>query len=394
MMNSKGKNRPHTQKVKTIALSIFLAMIVWLMVMLLTDPDITTTVSNLDVRFAGEAALREKSLAVTGKDSIPPLSVVVTGKRSDLMRNMDGIYVQVDLSDINSVGEYNLTGTISIPSTRIKVERERYGDIPITIEPLTTKEIDVTVKQTGSVKDKLVQSVISDPRVTIMGAESEMEKVEGAVATVDISNMREDNIMEVSYLLTDASGALINENETLESMNSNVIVTNTVYDIASLPVTPKLTEELSKNYILKTNETTVTPTAVTVGVKDSAQGSVTAVIDKPNGGEGEYRVEGGEGVYVPPESALVKVKPEIVRKETAQIDLAVEAENVPEGTSAKVEGNVTATVTGAEGTLNADNVKASVDLEGLSKGTYLLPVNIYGDNINAEGEYTINVTIE
>ncbi len=394
MMNSKGKNRPHTQKVKTIALSIFLAMIVWLMVMLLTDPDITTTVSNLDVRFAGEAALREKSLAVTGKDSIPPLSVVVTGKRSDLMRNMDGIYVQVDLSDINSVGEYNLTGTISIPSTRIKVERERYGDIPITIEPLTTKEIDVTVKQTGSVKDKLVQSVISDPRVTIMGAESEMEKVEGAVATVDISNMREDNIMEVSYLLTDASGALINENETLESMNSNVIVTNTVYDIASLPVTPKLTEELSKNYILKTNETTVTPTAVTVGVKDSAQGSVTAVIDKPNGGEGEYRVEGGEGVYVPPESALVKVKPEIVRKETAQIDLAVEAENVPEGTSAKVEGNVTATVTGAEGTLNADNVKASVDLEGLSKGTYLLPVNIYGDNISAEGEYTINVTIE
>ena len=394
MMNSKGKNRPHTQKVKTIALSIFLAMIVWLMVMLLTDPDITTTVSNLDVRFAGEAALREKSLAVTGKDSIPPLSVVVTGKRSDLMRNMDGIYVQVDLSDINSVGEYNLTGTISIPSTRIKVERERYGDIPITIEPLTTKEIDVTVKQTGSVKDKLVQSVISDPRVTIMGAESEMEKVEGAVATVDISNMREDNIMEVSYLLTDASGALINENETLESMNSNVIVTNTVYDIASLPVTPKLTEELSKNYILKTNETTVTPTAVTVGVKDSAQGSVTAVIDKPNGGEGEYRVEGGEGVYVPPESALVKVKPEIVRKETAQIELAVEAENVPEGTSAKVEGNVTATVTGAEGTLNADNVKASVDLEGLSKGTYLLPVNIYGDNINAEGEYTINVTIE
>ena len=394
MMNSKGKNRPHTQKVKTIALSIFLAMIVWLMVMLLTDPDITTTVSNLDVRFAGEAALREKSLAVTGKDSIPPLSVVVTGKRSDLMRNMDGIYVQVDLSDINSVGEYNLTGTISIPSTRIKVERERYGDIPITIEPLTTKEIDVTVKQTGSVKDKLVQSVISDPRVTIMGAESEMEKVEGAVATVDISNMREDNIMEVSYLLTDASGALINENETLESMNSNVIVTNTVYDIASLPVTPKLTEELSKNYILKTNETTVTPTAVTVGVKDSAQGSVTAVIDKPNGGEGEYRVEGGEGVYVPPESALVKVKPEIVRKETAQIELAVEAENVPEGTSAKVEGNVTATVTGAEGTLNADNVKASVDLEGLSKGTYLLPVNIYGDNISAEGEYTINVTIE
>ena len=72
-------------------------------------------------------SLRDKKLAVTGKDKIPELSVVVTGKRSDLMNFMDDIYVQVDVSDIDSTGEYNLSGVISIPTTRISVEKEKYG---------------------------------------------------------------------------------------------------------------------------------------------------------------------------------------------------------------------------------------------------------------------------
>ena len=128
------------------------------MVIYVNDPDITTTVSDLNVRFVGEMSLRDKKLAVTGKDKIPELSVVVTGKRSDLMNFMDDIYVQVDVSDIDSTGEYNLSGVISIPTTRISVEKEKYGDIPITVEPLEMKDIEVTVKQTGMLKDKIVKS--------------------------------------------------------------------------------------------------------------------------------------------------------------------------------------------------------------------------------------------
>ena len=157
-MTEKKANVTNTQKLKTVILSVFLAVIVWFMVIYVNDPDITTTVSDLNVRFVGEMSLRDKKLAVTGKDKIPELSVVVTGKRSDLMNFMDDIYVQVDVSDIDSTGEYNLSGVISIPTTRISVEKEKYGDIPITVEPLEMKDIEVTVKQTGMLKDKIVKS--------------------------------------------------------------------------------------------------------------------------------------------------------------------------------------------------------------------------------------------
>lgn len=395
MINRKS-SKPHKKKVQTIALSILLSVIVWFMVTSLADPDITTTVSNLDVRFVGEMALREKALAVTGRNNVPQLSVVVTGKRSDLMNNMDNIYVQVDLSDIDSTGEYNLAGTISVPTTRIKVEKEKYGDIPVKIEPLVSKEIDVTVKQTGTLKNKLVKSVVNNPKVMIMGAESEMEKVEGAVATVDISELAEDNTEKVNYLLTDKSGALIDENETLESARSNVEVSNTIYDAKTLPVEPMLTAELDKEYMLKPDKSSVTPASVVVGVNgENNDDKVIARIDRINeDGEGEYSLETSNGMYIPPESQKVKIKPEIVKKSVVQLELEVHAENVPEGCSAKIDGLLTAMVWGEEGQVNNENVKATVDASGLSKGEHTLPVKLSGENAGFEGSYTINITIE
>lgn len=395
MINRKS-SKPHKKKVQTIALSILLSVIVWFMVTSLADPDITTTVSNLDIRFVGEMALREKALAVTGRNNVPQLSVVVTGKRSDLMNNMDNIYVQVDLSDIDSTGEYNLAGTISVPTTRIKVEKEKYGDIPVKIEPLVSKEIDVTVKQTGTLKNKLVKSVVNNPKVMIMGAESEMEKVEGAVATVDISALAEDNTEKVNYLLTDKSGALIDENETLESARSNVEVSNTIYDAKTLSVEPMLTAELDKEYMLKPDKSSVTPASVVVGVNgENNDDKVIARIDRINeDGEGEYSLETSNGMYIPPESQKVKIKPEIVKKSVVQLELEVHAENVPEGCSAKIDGLLTAMVWGEEGQVNNENVKATVDASGLSKGEHTLPVKLSGENAGFEGSYTINITIE
>lgn len=395
MINRKS-SKPHKKKVQTIALSILLSVIVWFMVTSLADPDITTTVSNLDVRFVGEMALREKALAVTGRNNVPQLSVVVTGKRSDLMNNMDNIYVQVDLGDIDSTGDYNLAGTISVPTTRIKVEKEKYGDIPIKIEPLISKEIDVTVKQTGTLKNKLVKSVVNNPKVMIMGAESEMDKVEGAVATVDISALAEDNTEKVNYLLTDKSGALIDENETLESVRSNVEVSNTIYDAKTLPVEPMLTAELDKEYILKTDKSSVAPASVVVGVNgENNDDKVIARIDRINeDGEGEYSLETSNGMYIPPESQKVKIKPEIVKKSVVQLELEVHAENIPEGCSAKIDGLLTAMVWGEEGQVNNENVKATVDASGLSKGVHTLPVKLSGENAGFEGSYTINITIE
>ena len=362
-MTEKKANVTNTQKLKTVILSVFLAVIVWFMVIYVNDPDITTTVSDLNVRFVGEMSLRDKKLAVTGKDKIPELSVVVTGKRSDLMNFMDDIYVQVDVSDIDSTGEYNLSGVISIPTTRISVEKEKYGDIPIKVEPLEMKEID---------------------------------EVAGAIATVDVSSIQEDGVENVNYLLTDTNGELINKNETIESARSYVEVVNTIYDAKLLPVVPRLSAELDKEYILKADKSFATPASVTVGVDETnTDDKVIALIDKvPSDGFGEYELELSSGMYIPEDNKKVKYKLDIVKKAVAQLELTVQAQNVQSGLTAKINNKLIAQVWGEEGKITTDNVKAYVDVSGLGAGTYNLPVKIEGENVSFAENYTIEVTVE
>ena len=389
-MTEKKANVTNTQKLKTVILSVFLAVIVWFMVIYVNDPDITTTVSDLNVRFVGEMSLRDKKLAVTGKDKIHELSVVVTGKRSDLMNFMDDIYVQVDVSDIDSTGEYNLSGVISIPTTRISVEKEKYGDIPITVEPLEMKDIEVTVKQTGMLKDKIVKSSVNNPTVTITGAKSEIDEVAGAIATVDVSSIQEDGVENVNYLLTDTNG------ETIESARSYVEVVNTIYDAKLLPVVPRLSAELDKEYILKADKSFATPASVTVGVDETnTDDKVIALIDKvPSDGFGEYELELSSGMYIPEDNKKVKYKLDIVKKAVAQLELTVQAQNVQSGLTAKINNKLIAQVWGEEGKITTDNVKAYVDVSGLGAGTYNLPVKIEGENVSFAENYTIEVTVE
>ena len=409
-MTEKKANVTNTQKLKTVILSVFLAVIVWFMVIYVNDPDITTTVSDLNVRFVGEMSLRDKKLAVTGKDKIHELSVVVTGKRSDLMNFMDDIYVQVDVSDIDATGEYNLSGVISIPTTRISVEKEKYGDIPITVsvekekygdipitvEPLEMKDIEVTVKQTGMLKDKIVKSSVNNPTVTITGAKSEIDEVAGAIATVDVSSIQEDGVENVNYLLTDTNGELINKNETIESARSYVEVVNTIYDAKLLPVVPRLSAELDKEYILKADKSFATPASVTVGVDETnTDDKVIALIDKvPSDGFGEYELELSSGMYIPEDNKKVKYKLDIVKKAVAQLELTVQAQNVQSGLTAKINNKLIAQVWGEEGKITTDNVKAYVDVSGLGAGTYNLPVKIEGENVSFAENYTIEVTVE
>lgn len=395
-MTEKKANVTNTQKLKTMVLSVFLAVIVWFMVIYVNDPDITTTVSDLNVRFVGEMSLRDKKLAVTGKDKIPELSVVVTGKRSDLMNFMDDIYVQVDVSDIDTTGEYNLSGVISIPTTRISVEKEKYGDIPITVEPLEMKEIDVTAKQTGVLKDKIVKSSVNNPKVTITGAKSEIDAVSGAVATVDVSSLEEDGVENVNYLLTDANGELINKNETIESARSYVEVVNTIYNAKILPVVPRLSAELDKGYILNKDKSFATPASVTVGVDETnTDDKVIALIDKiPSDGFGEYELESSSGMYIPEDNKKVKYKLDIVKKAVAQLELTVQPQNVQSGLTAKINDKLIAQVWGEEGKITTENVKAYVDVSGLGAGTYNLPVKIEGENVGFGENYTVEVTIE
>lgn len=305
-MADNNETKPQKKKIRTMALSLLLAVIVWFMVMSLTNPTITVTLTNLKVRFIGETTLRDRELTVTGRGDIPPLSVTVRGNRGDLMNYMDDIYVQVDLSNITDAGTYSLVGKTTIPTTRIGVEKENFGDITVNAEKIVSKEVEIETICRGVPDDKLVRTDIKNPVVKISGAESEINEVDRARAVMNWQEVRE-GAARIDYMLINSSGAPITENETIESPSSEADVVNKIYDAVTLPVETKLSDGLSGGYEL--DDPKVEPDTVKVGIEDgaSAPDRLTVTIPTIESGEKEMQIDAAEGIYIPKDSRTVKV---------------------------------------------------------------------------------------
>lgn len=386
------KNKKHSGNMKMIVLSFVIAIGVWIAVNYVNNPDIETTVSGLRVTFAGEAELRDRGLVITGKSSIPSAAVVVSGKRGELIENSDKIRLEADVSGITAEGEYTLTGNVVLPTTRITVEKEKYGQIPIKVEKLCEKEIPVKLEQTGALKDKVVKSELLNTTVILTGSQSELDNVSYGIANVNITNIIGNNRMPVKYLLLNNMGSYIEKNETIESETAEVMVKNTVYSKKTLPVRLILSDEMSKSYVLYEDKCTIAASSVEVGVLASNTDEyIYAVVDSTDDSNG-YLLRETEGMYIPEEYKKVRVRVSMAKLAEWETELEPYAENASEDVSVYAE-KIKVKVRAAEDKLNFDNVKAHIDVKDLGEGTYTLPVTIDGDTVTAEETYYTTVKI-
>lgn len=386
-----NNNKKHTGNMGMMILSLIIAIGVWIAVNYLNNPDITTTLTGLHIKFTGEAELRNKGLVITGKSAIPSSSVVVSGKRKDLIDNMNNISVEVNVSEITETGDYSLKGTINLPTTKITVEKEKYGEIPITVEKLGEKEVPVKLRQSGILKSKLVKSELVKDTVKLTGAQSELDNVSYGIADVNAEDIKVNSTIRVKYLLLDNKGEYIEKNETLESYTPEVVVKNTIYDKIILPVNLKLTKEMEKKYVLNENECSMSVSTVEVGVLEgSSDESVTAYIDNPD--TDELTLHEASDMYIPSGHKKIKVKLSLTPKVTKDIELEPSAEGLSDGLYAEI-GKITVRVTATEDKINTENIKAHVKLDGIGIGEYKLPVEISGDMAEIEGTYTADVKI-
>ena len=375
------KTERSRDKLKTMAVSVFFAIAIWLMVVYMNDPSITITLNNVDVRCSGELALRAKGLAVTGKNDLPSMSVSVSGKRSDLMDYMNSIYLKIDVEDVTETGEQEFTTSVEMPNSRLTLEKGGNEQIMLDIEPLEHKSVQVLTKQTGANKNYYIKSEIEDDYIDITGAKSEVDNVAYALAAVDISLISEKTSGEYSYAMYDKSNAVIDKNETLEAHSPSVHIINTPYTKKTLPVIPQLSDELEKGYMLDRAETVVYPPVIEAGVSADFSGEgVTANIDKLTGDETEFYLNQDSGIYVPYEKSVVKVKPVIIKKLTKQMKLNITAKNLGEGLSAEFNHELDAQVECAEET-EASDITAEIDLSGLTAGTHRVPVTVSGTRV-------------
>ncbi len=389
--STKEKN---SEKFKTVIISAIVAVIIWLMVAYINDPSITITLKDVDARITGEEALKENGYVITGRDDLPYMSVRVSGRRSDLMDYMDKVYIKADVSKAITAGEQEFLAEAIIPSTRLTLEKANLSKLKLTVEPLKKKSIQVLTKQTGSNKDCIINSQILDDYVEVSGAASEMENVAYAIATVDISSITNEAEADYIYTMYDKNNSPIEKSETLEAAKATVHIKNTPYKKLSLPITPILSAELSEKYMIDNSKTTVSPSSIEIGAAPEFSGeTLYATVDKLSNSEEEYFINTSSDVYIPEGISAVKIKPVIVEKVIKTFTVPVNAINIPEGLSADFVQEITVTADCAEDVTAAD-IKAELDLSGLTKGTHRVPLIIGSQKAVSASAREIDVTIK
>ncbi len=200
------------RKIVYAALSLLIAVGMWLYVITVVNPESDQTFYNIPVVLENEEVLTERGLMITSSQ-VPTVTLRLLGNRTDLI-NLDSsnITIVADLSRIYSAGEQKLSYTITYPgnvaSNAIEIINQSPTQISLTISERKTKEVPVRVSFTGTLAEQHIafkeSATLDYETITVTGPASVVESIEYARIEVDLEGQTDTISESYTYTLCDA----------------------------------------------------------------------------------------------------------------------------------------------------------------------------------------------
>ena len=243
----------YNSKIKII--SLLSAMVLWMYVMAIVDPEETKLFENIPVTITNKNELNERDLVIYPEQDLTT-NIYVTGKLSNLKK--------VTKDDINVYGQINnpLEGNNEIylkVSTSQRVNYDFKNPVMIvTLEKIISEDKSIKVDITGSGKNNVDNIMLQDniDKVSVSGPRSLVNKVKRVVGTVKVSGESNNFSQSIKLEPVDANGKVV-EGVELEkdSVNVNIILLAQ----KTVPITLKLSDnsESGVNYTMSQNTVTI-----------------------------------------------------------------------------------------------------------------------------------------
>ena len=243
----------YNSKIKII--SLLSAMVLWMYVMAIVDPEETKLFENIPVTITNKNELNERDLVIYPEQDLTT-NIYVTGKLSNLKK--------VTKDDINVYGQINnpLEGNNEIylkVSTSQRVNYDFKNPVMIvTLEKIISEDKSIKVDITGSGKNNVDNIMLQDniDKVSVSGPRSLVNKVKRVVGTVKVNGELNDFSQSIKLEPVDANGKVV-EGIELEKDSVNVNITSLTQK--TVPITLKLSDnsESGVNYTMSQNTVTI-----------------------------------------------------------------------------------------------------------------------------------------
>lgn len=194
--------------------AIVLAFVLWLVILNVTDPDATKTITGLPVTIENEDTVLDGSRIyeiVSGKTT----SITITGARSIISSLSASDFIATadfsELSTSNSVSiTVELTGDMSKYSNKVDIT-VKTSTMVIDIDEITTLKVPVEIIFSGTLDDdEFIDSYTVTPEyVTVTAPQSVLDTISAAQVYVDYGDIDGESSLRTDIIICNSAGAQV-----------------------------------------------------------------------------------------------------------------------------------------------------------------------------------------
>ena len=398
--NSSEKKR----RALRIAISILVAVTLWLYVDYQKHPNVTMTFRDVPVEFSGEdTTLADKGYMLLSCENTS-IDIRLKGSRK-VISGLDrsGLRVVADTSSITETGTKTLSYQVYYPDSvsrnDVSVEWASAYTITVQVGELARKEVPIRCELEGEVaKGYTAGDAVLDPAVLeLRGQRDDLASVSYAKIHLSVQNAEKTVIQALEFELYDYNDILV-QNENIRAAVKLIQVTVPVRTVKEAPgstlsqieytISPRTVEPTGEKSVLDGIDSILLDTVYLQDITSSK--SLHYTIPVPDG------CTLPEGVEIATVTIVARDMAETTRTVTQ-----IELENVPSGFSAAlVTTSLEVTLHGTQNEIDAitgDDVRLTVDLSSVTEaGNYTLPANVFignYENVGAKGKYQVIVNV-
>ncbi len=225
-------------------ISILLAIVMWLYIVGVENPENDIEVRNINLTFTGLDVMTDRSLTIVkGLDTT--ISVRVRGRRSDLAKidKNENVKADINVSDITSSGEYNHVYDITLPSGISILDKSPYF-VKLSVDTLSTAYVDVRVQLEGNIAPGyLAKEPVANPlTIKITGPRELVSSISHALVVLKRENLDSavSNVV-LNYSFIGNDGQVV-ESNLLSADVSQVTVSMDVLKTKTVPLSVNFVE--------------------------------------------------------------------------------------------------------------------------------------------------------
>lgn len=371
-------------------MALLFAVILWSYVIADTNPARMRVMNDIKVRYENMAELKAKGLDISASLSevLDTVNIRVEVRQNDLKYlSSENVRAFVDLSTINGKGTPTLE--ISATTTYGQVIEVSPSTVTLFVDDYVRQSVPVNVDVAGSVAQgyHADEPVISPNVITVSGARVDVEKVASAVCHLDITGLTEGYNKSVEIEFLDGAGNPVDK-KLFSGEFPSVIVQLDVLRKKSVPIDVFSSvygqDDIAAGYEIV--DITCTPSEVDIAGDFSVLSDISSIGLVPYNVSGaatsvvvllDYQPVDGVRILTHDKAQVfINIREKTDIKEFGRIELR--ARNLGAGKSVRlgtryVDVTVLAGLSHLSALSRAD-VAPYIDLEGLSAGTFTLPV--------------------